>query len=121
MLAFLLFSMHAFAADQLCLDGFYDLGPQAAALSFQCTTEPGAWMSAKISFCERDVLLKTGRCSADQESMPCDWNIFEAAWHCQERNEAPFVADLRRLSPLTISYHFRSGYNEGELQGTRIR
>ncbi|MGZ3651190.1 MAG: hypothetical protein ACXVB9_06015 [Bdellovibrionota bacterium] len=121
MLALLLFSLNAFAADPLCLDGYYDLGPQAAALSFQCSEEPGIWMSAKISFCERDVLLKTGHCAADQESLPCEWNPLEAVWRCQERNEAPFIADLRRLTPQTISYHFRSGYNEGELQGTMIR
>ena len=109
----------ASAAEPVCLDGFYDLGPRAAALGFACVTDQGS-SSGRINFCERDVLLRTGHCAGDLDSIPCDWSGEEGLWRCQERGESPFEAVVRRTSPKTISYHFHSGFNEGELTGTRI-
>ena len=108
----LFFSLTAFAAP-VCLDGFYDLGKEAATLRFSCEQD-----SAQIFFCKRDVLLEKGICTGARERIPCRWE--SDAWKCEENGYYHFLAEIRKVSETSISYRFKSRFNEGELLGEKI-
>jgi hypothetical protein len=106
----LLFSLTAFAAP-VCLDGFYDLGKNAAALGFACEND-----GAMIVFCNRKALLEKGICTGSRDRIACRWE--EDAWKCEE--DGRFEALIRKISETQISYKFKSHFNEGELVGEKI-
>lgn len=110
----LLFTLSAYASAPICLDGFYDLGKEAAALGFACKGN-----QAQIVFCKRKVFLEKGVCTGARSPIPCRWE--NEAWKCEEAGYYHFVAVIKKISETGISYQFKSRFNEGELVGEKIR
>lgn len=115
----LLTSFTANASAQDCLDGFYDLGKQAASIGIQCKEDQND--QAILVFCKRDLLLNKGLCTGQNHPVNCIWQEDNKAWFCDEQNvNYPFTAFIKRASPTTINYLFKSSFNEGSLTGQLI-
>lgn len=110
----LFFSTSAFAAPD-CLDGYFDLGRPAAAIGLACESEPA---QALLVFCRRETLLHSGRCTGANHPVRCSWREEETDWECREGDS--FVAHLRRHGQDGVRYEFRSSFNAGVLEGTRV-
>jgi len=102
---------HAEPAD--CLNGFWDFGPRTAVLLFQCHEDDNN--KAVIMFCNRRKVINKGFCLSP-DSIPCEWKGDH--WACAEDH---YSSTLRRLSPTTIRYKFRSLINSGTLQGELLQ
>lgn len=111
-------SLFASAGDVDCLAGFYDLGPDAAALGFFCNTD--APDTAELVYCNRDKLLRTGTCTGRLEPLACSWQEIENSWRCEKDSAYPLLAIIQRISSDRISYRFKSSFNSGALEGTKI-
>jgi len=114
---FLLVPFAAHAAPD-CLDGYYDLGPRAAALGFECNPDTAPPVPARIVFCARKPLLEKGLCTG--QGMPVSCRPEGEAWRCEEGGNYPFLATITKLNETTISYEFKSSFNEGSLRGTKL-
>lgn len=107
-----------------CLNGFWDMGPQAAVVGFECETYNGALSEdeARLFFCNRRILLEQGRCTA-MDSISCRWQEGTKIWSCdQQQGETfRFHADIQRLSTNQIHYKAKSNFADIELIGTLIQ
>lgn len=114
-------SLPLFAHGVDCLNSYYDLGPGAAALGFECTSDPEGNEAAHIFFCNRRVLLEKGHCTQLNYSIKCNWSATDSQWLCEDKGTYPFIAWIKKTSEETISYKFKSSFNEGEFEGRKIQ
>lgn len=102
-----------------CLDAYYDLGKNAAAIGLFCEGEKEP-ARARLVFCKREALLRDGTCTGMRMPVGCGWRDAEDAWECREEGAWPFRARIRRVSETRVRYEFESSFNEGTLDGERI-
>ncbi|MFN8791512.1 MAG: hypothetical protein ACK5Y2_08685 [Bdellovibrionales bacterium] len=115
----LVLSVFANASEPECLNSYYDLGPQAAALGLACRDEePGV---ADLIFCKREHLVNQGYCSGLRWPIRCDWHAQSESWQCEEKGNYPLKATVKKLPSDQISYSFRSSFNSGVLTGRRVQ
>ena len=101
-------SWSAQASGPECLNSYYDLGPEAAALGLACRDqEPGV---ADLIFCKRDHLLQHGYCSGLRWPIRCEWQSQAQEWTCEEKGNYPLRATVKRSGHDQITYSFRSSF-----------
>jgi hypothetical protein len=115
----LLVPLFSWASPPVCFDGYYDLGRQAAAIGLECLADDAE--AARLVFCKREVLLQKGECTGARLPIRCVWEEGASRWKCEERGVYPFVAWIQKRSDSSITYKFKSSFNEGELEGRRVQ
>lgn len=98
-------------ASDLCPEGYWDLGPGAAALAIECVDSDLAY----LRFCKREVLLKHEVCNHIGMSVTCRPDGVE--WRCEGENRFTARVSLKEDS---LTYTFKSSFNSGEFTGRRL-
>ena len=113
---FMLVSSTAFASAD-CLNSYYDLGADAAAIGLFCDDDNSD--SAQLVFCKRQPLLDSKYCNGMKDPISCTWQ--KNHWLCENGGEYPYMAKINRLSFDKILFQFKSKFNSGTRTGVEIR
>lgn len=118
------FAVQAVSASPDCIEGYWDLGKNAAAMGFQCGQE-GQWVGpneGRLFFCQRQALLSEGVCTGRNFSIGCRWDEQGSAWLCHETptEHSRFDAVIKRISEGQIRYQAISHFNQVDLVGELI-
>jgi hypothetical protein len=104
------------------LAGAYDLGPRAAAMVLRKDVNEMGESIGILTFCRRQTLLEKQLCTG--ASMPIRCKVSDegatAKWTCEEGGNYPFLGVITAISENRVHYKFKSSFNEGELEGTRL-
>lgn len=100
------------------LSGAYDLGLHAAAMVLRKDVNEVGEEIGILSFCRRQTLIEEKRCTG--AALPIRCKTSDSVWTCEERGHYPFFGEITRVSDNKIHYKFKSSFNEGDLEGTRL-
>lgn len=100
-----------------CFAGYYDMGSGAAVVALDCDDGNA---KGYLQFCKRETWITKKICTGQNKTMACEWFDPSNEWRCEEGGKYPFSAKLRRVSPDTIDYEFKSSFNSGLLRGALI-
>lgn len=110
-------AVSAFAATPGDLAGYYDLGERAAAMQLRHDVDEEGRPIGVLTFCHRKTLLNKNYCTG--LGMPIRCRVADA-WTCEEGGTYPFRAEITPLGEGRVRYRFRSSFNEGDMEGTRL-